>query len=173
MEKKKSNAGRKSNYATKVLPYLEEIRAWRQEGQTEEIIAKFLGVSYTSFNEYKVKYPELMQTLKESKEKLIHDLEDTLFRVALGKVKTIKSKKIYIKDHRTGEMKLDKEEVQEDTLAPNATLLIFSLKNLNSSRWKDRHDIDVSKDSELQEAMNNFKLVSDELTKHLEDKTDE
>ncbi len=49
-----------------------------------------------------------MQTLKESKEKLIHDLEDTLFRVALGKVKTIKSKKIYVKEaayHRSGNVR--------------------------------------------------------------------
>ena len=155
--------GRKSNYHSKVEPYFDEIKAWRQNGQTEENIAKLLGVSYKSLNDYKLNFPQFTQLLKDSKEKLIANLENTMFELALGKCK--KTKNVYTRDPRTGKMILDKSE--EETIAPNPTMLIFSLKNLASDRWQDRREMKVTTNELVDKAMDNFKLVSDELNKNL------
>lgn len=142
MEKKKS-PGRKSKYMSHVEPYMKEIRSWRKNGQTEENISKLLGVSFRTFMEYKVKYPQLTQVLKESKMVLISDLENTMFELALGKVKVKKVKTISVKDPRTGKMVIDRTEESEDILPPNPTMIIFSLKNLASDRWQDRRYTDT------------------------------
>ena len=72
-------AGRKSAYYEKVEPRLDEVRKWRvDDAQSEPNIAKLLGISYRSLMEYKVKFPQFAQVLKESKEALIVDLEDTI-----------------------------------------------------------------------------------------------
>jgi len=84
--------------------------------------------------EYKVKYPQLSQVLRESTKKLLSELESTMYEMALGKVKVKKVKNTYVRDSRTGKMILDKKEENEDTLAPNTTMLIFSLKNLDPDK---------------------------------------
>lgn len=174
MEKEKKKVGRKSAYHEKVATRFDEIRSWRvNEGHTEIHIAKLLGIGYSTMQEYKDKFPEFAGLLKESKENLITELENTMFRLALGKVKVSKSKKIYVRNPRTGLMVLDKEEVNEDMLAPNPTMLIFSLKNLNPDKWKDRRDIDVNSNSDIEDAMKNFKLVSDELNKNASPETED
>ena len=158
-------AGRKSNYHTKVEPYFEEIKAWRKNGQTEENIAKLLGVSFRTFLDYKNQFPQLTQVLKESKEKLIAELEHTMFEMALGKVKVKETKK-FIKNGKDGKQETRIEETTKE-IPPHPTLLIFSLKNLAPDRWKDVHEATFN---ELQTALDNFKLVSDELEKTLDDK---
>jgi hypothetical protein len=160
-----NRAGRKSNYYSKVEPYFEEIKAWRIVGQTEENIAKLLGVSFRSFLDYKNQFPQLAQVLKESKEKLIGELEHTMFEMALGKVKVKETKK-FIKNGKDGKQETRIEETVKE-VPPHPTLLIFSLKNLAPDRWKDVHEATFN---ELQTALDNFKLVSDELEKTLDDK---
>jgi hypothetical protein len=156
--------GRKSQYHEKVEQHLDLVKKLRIDGLTEELIAKRLGVSYRSFMEYKNKYPQLSQTLKESSEDLLAELENTLFKEALGnrnKPDTIEEIEEY--DYRTGKMNVVKR-TKKYSNKPNITSLIFALKNLNSDKWKDRHE---STFTELQSALDNFKLVSDELEKNL------
>ena len=76
--------GRKSKYNTHVAHRLEEVRQWRISGYTEQQIAGFLGVAYSTMMEYMHKYPEFLEVIKESKEKLIAKLEQTLFQEAMG-----------------------------------------------------------------------------------------
>ena len=77
-------AGRKSKYETHVLEYLENIKAWKENGEKEEDIVKKLGISITQFNVYKNQYAELKEALKASKEKLVNKLKKTLWQEALG-----------------------------------------------------------------------------------------
>jgi hypothetical protein len=87
-------------------------------------------------------YPSLQAALKSGKECLIEDLEDTLYQKALGKCTIKKVKTIESLDPRTGEMKIVRQETQEDTVAPDSGALIFALKNLASERWQDRRIVD-------------------------------
>ena len=75
--------GRKNRYETHVKPYLSEIQEWYQL-LTEEQIAKKLGISVASFENYKRQYPELKGTLQNGKQILIEELKDTLKQKAKG-----------------------------------------------------------------------------------------
>ena len=75
--------GRKNKYETHVKPHLQEITKW-YESLTEAQIAKKLGISVASFENYKLKYPELVASLQSGKEILIEELKDSLKKKAKG-----------------------------------------------------------------------------------------
>lgn len=61
--------GAKSKYETCVMPYLETIKKKVREGITEEAIAKSLGISVASLNNYRNKYPKFAEALNKDKGK--------------------------------------------------------------------------------------------------------
>jgi len=75
--------GRKSKYETNIQPHLEEIPKW-YETMTEAEIAKKLGVSVATFENYKNKYPELVGVLHSAKAELVESLKTSLKKKALG-----------------------------------------------------------------------------------------
>lgn len=161
--------GRKSQYPEKVEQRLDLVKKLRRDGLTEELIANRLGVSYRSFMEYKNKYPQLSQALKESSEDLLAELENTLFKEALGnRNRPDIIEELEELDYRTGKMRVIKRTTKYSNKS-NITSLIFALKNLNSTDWKDRRDINVDTDLVLEEAMKNFEKVSEELRKTISD----
>jgi len=138
----KQKPGRKSKWATNVENNLERIPKLKRQGLTDEQISKVLGVGYSTFRDYMNLYPSLQAALKSGKECLIEDLEDTLYKKALGFCKIKKTKTIYIRDLRTGKNVIDRIEEQEDTVAPDTGAIVFALKNLVSERWQDRRIVD-------------------------------
>ena len=62
--------GRKNKYDTHVKPFLETIENWCRDGLLEEEICKRLGVGVSTFNDYKSKFSELRETLKNGRPKL-------------------------------------------------------------------------------------------------------
>lgn len=62
-----AKSGRKSKYSELVKPYLEEINKKVREGITESEIAKALGISVATLNNYKLQYPELKEALSKNK----------------------------------------------------------------------------------------------------------
>ena len=75
--------GRKSRYETHVKPFLGEIQEW-YETLTEQQIAKKLGVSVASFENYKKQYPELRGVLQNGRQHLIEELKGSLKKKAKG-----------------------------------------------------------------------------------------
>lgn len=62
-----SKVGRKSKYETCVKPYLEDINKKVREGITESEIAKALGISVATLNNYKSDHEELRLALSQNK----------------------------------------------------------------------------------------------------------
>lgn len=60
-------AGRKSKYESCVKPYLKEINEKVRQGVIEEEIAKSLGISVASLNNYRNKYPDFAEALSKDK----------------------------------------------------------------------------------------------------------
>ena len=60
-------AGRKNKYETNVKPYLDDINKKIREGITESAIAKALGISVATLNNYKLEHPELRDALSRNK----------------------------------------------------------------------------------------------------------
>ena len=59
-----SKKGRKNKYYTHIKPQLKYIPEMLQD-MTEEQVAKKLGVAYSSWNKYKLEFPELMEVIKK------------------------------------------------------------------------------------------------------------
>ena len=118
----KGKAGRKTKYDTNVKPYLNRIPKWRRQGMTEEQICKKLDVV------------ELMEALKKGKEELIEELEDSLYKRALGyEYEEIKE---FIEIDEKGNSKV-KREIYKKSMHPDVGAIAFALKNLDKDNWKD------------------------------------
>ena len=129
----------KSKYETDVKPRLIEIEAWKRDGLTDEQIAKNLNINIATLYRYKNQFCEFCEALKKGKEVADIEVENALFKRAIGykykeiikEVKEIDGKKsTYIK------------EVTKE-MAGDVGAQIFWLKNRKSSKWKDKQDIDI------------------------------
>lgn len=151
----------RSKYDSHVKNKLQVVKGWRQEGYNEEQIAGLLGVAYSTFMEYKKKYPELLEVLSTSKEHLIDELKKTVYQIALGS-----TKKVYVKNHRTGKMELEREEYNPTKVQLDAALI--ALKRLDPDGGWDNTAKEDTGTSVLEKAAENFKIFSEELKKSLE-----
>ena len=134
--------GRKSRYETHVKPFLADISEW-YELLTEEQIAKKLGVSVASFENYKRQYSELRECLKSGREHLIEELKITLKKKAKGFHYTETKK--YIKQE--GDKKVQIVETYERYAQPDTGAIHLLLKNLDET-WRndDKATIDIKRE---------------------------
>lgn len=129
----------KSKYETDVKPRLVEIEAWKRDGLTNEQIMKNLGIGRDSFYRYKDKYSEFSDALKKGKEVADIEVENALFKRAIGyKYKEVIKEVKEIDGKKTTYIKEVIKEMPGDVGAQ-----IFWLKNRKSSKWKDKQDIDI------------------------------
>lgn len=133
--------GRKSRYETHVKPHLSEIQEW-YELLTEGQIAKKLGISSATFENYKKKYPELLEMLQKGKQHLIEELKSSLKKKAIGF--TYKEKKTTVRDE--GGQKIRIIEEFERYAQPDTGAIHLLLKNLDDE-WHndDQATIDMKK----------------------------
>lgn len=59
------------------------IQGWARDGLTDEQIAKEMHIGSRTLYEWKKKYPQIMQALKESKDAADRQVENALFNAAL------------------------------------------------------------------------------------------
>lgn len=154
-------------YQRKVVPRFDEIRELRRSGQTEKNLSKILGISYSTLLKYKEKYPEFAELLDDAKGALIKELETTMFEMALGKRQLREVRTFTTQNGDKQNVKI--EETVKD-IPPSVPLLIFSLKNLDSSKWRD---VPQSSVNEIQAALDNIKKVSSELARNLTEDDDD
>jgi transcriptional regulator with XRE-family HTH domain len=60
------------------------IEGWARDGLTDEQIAHNIGISRSTLNEWKKKYPDISDTLKRGKEVVDRQVENALLKRALG-----------------------------------------------------------------------------------------
>lgn len=128
--------GRKNKYETHVLPHLGEIPKW-YETMTEGQIAAKLGVSSSSWENYKNAYPELVACLRQGKEILVDELKSTLKKKALGyDYPEIKEKS---EPDENGKMKVVERTVTIKHVVPDLGSIHLLLKNLDETWHNDDH----------------------------------
>lgn len=117
----------KPKYESHVKPKLDKIREYAQT-MTEEQIAKTIGISKTSWYEYKKEHPEIAEAVKLGREDLVKDLKSTLIRKAKGfnyeEKKIIKEKGVVVR-----------EEIYIKASPPDVAALNLLLKNYDSENW--------------------------------------
>jgi phage terminase len=129
----------KSKYETEVKPRLVEIEAWKRDGLTDEQICKNLGIVKDTFYKYKEKYADFSDALKKGKEVADIEVENALFKRAIGyKYKEVIKEVKEVDGKKSTYVKEVIKEMPGDVAAQ-----IFWLKNRKSSKWKDKQDIDI------------------------------
>ena len=124
------------------------IQGWARDGLTEKDIAKNMRVSPASLREWKHRFEEIGEALKEGKDSADRVVENALYRSACGYTveitEPIKVKRI-IYDEETGRKVREDEEVVEATkqlhFPAQVTAQIFWLKNRKPAQWRDKTDV--------------------------------
>lgn len=121
--------GRKSKYNDYVKPRLDDIKKWSAAGATESEMCAALGVSVSSFNEYKNKFPELMDALRTGRQNVVLEIKAALYKKACG----------FNYEEKVGRMKGDDvtTEVYQRYSPPDTTACAMLLRNY-SNEWRDK-----------------------------------
>lgn len=121
---------RPSKYHTHVKPKLELIQGWASDGLTDQQIAEKLGISHDTFYTYKKQYSEFSEVLKKGKEVADYEVQNALFRAAIG---------FHYDEQSTtatgGVVTLRK------FCKPNTSAQIFWLKNRCPDKWRDKTEV--------------------------------
>lgn len=157
-------------YHTHVEPKLLLVEAWARDGTIDEDIAKLLGVAYSTFREYAKRHLALSAALKRGKEVADVEVENALFKRALGyKYDEVTREADQVIDPETGELVTAMVETKRVTkeVQPDVTAQIFWLKNRRPDKWRDKQDIQHSGSMDVNNPMKG--LSTEELRKLIRD----
>ena len=104
-----------------------KIQGWARDGGADEQIAHNMGISRSTLSEWKNKYSDIADTLKKTKEIVDREVENALFKRAMG----------YKYDEVTYERGEEVKRVTKE-VAPDTTAQIFWLKNRKPAEWRDK-----------------------------------
>lgn len=103
---------------------------WARDGLTDEQIAHNMGVHVSTLYEWKRRFPELSEALKKGKEVVDYEVENALFKRAVGYEYT----EVMVEESDEG----TKRRETTKHIAPDVTAQIYWLKNRRPGKWRDR-----------------------------------
>lgn len=128
-----------------------KLGAWARDGLTDKDMANNIGIAQSTFNDWKKKYPEFLETLKKNKEVADIIIENALFKRATG-YDTIEETIEYAnEDGRRVEVKRT-SKVRH--IPADITAQIFWLKNRKTNIWRDKI---ANEDDQTQKALDDLK----------------
>lgn len=113
------------------------IEGWAKEGLTDEQISKNLGISKVTFYKYKASCSELNELLKKSKEVVDYEVENALYKSAVGG--NVSAMIFWLKNRRPDKWK-DKKEPMEVELMRRELQLRERKLELEEQKLKDLKD---------------------------------
>lgn len=119
------------------------IESWARDGLTDEQIAKNIGISRSTLNEWKKKYPDISDTLKRGKEVVDVEVENSLLKRSLGFTTTEVTRERAL-NPETGKFKLVVTKAVTKEIPPDTTAQIFWLKNRRPDLWRDKQNVELS-----------------------------
>ena len=136
-----------SKYETNVKPKLFLVEMWARDGLTDEQIAEKLDISVASFYNYKNEHLEFLESLKKGKEVADYEVENALFKKALGyNAKVKKAFKVKEVLYENGKKLKETERIEyaedEVHIPADTTAQIFWLKNRKPNVWRDKQEIE-------------------------------
>lgn len=125
-------------------------------GATDDSLAEHLGISVSTLNDWKNKFPEFSEAIKRGKAPADAEVAHKLFERAKGaewtEEQAIKLKRVHYGD---GKRLMEEEyvEVVEVTrrAPPDTTAAIFWLKNRKPEAWRDKTEVAVTDDRDVAE----------------------
>ena len=126
----KKGAGRPSSFKPE---YIEQAYKLCLLNATDKQMADIFGVSEVTFNEWKHKHPEFLESLKEGKEIADSRVGESLFQRACGY--SHPEDKIFNDNGKPLIVPTIKH------YPPDTTACIFWLKNRQPDKWRDRQEL--------------------------------
>lgn len=114
-----------------------KLEGWARDGLTDEQIAKNIGISRETLNQWKNKYSDISDALKKGKEIVDREVENALLKRALGYDYEEVSEK-----YEGGV--LTEKKITKRHVVPDTTAQIFWLKNRKPDDWRDKQNVEVS-----------------------------
>jgi len=115
--------------------YIKLVRWMARAGLTDKEIAEEIGIQRSTLNNWKKRYPEFAEALKQGKDVIDDMVEDALLKRALGY--EYEETKIIAEDKKVKQVVKTKK-----SFIPDTTAQIFWLKNRRPDKWRDRRDIE-------------------------------
>jgi len=128
----KPKNGRPTRYNKETRELIELLA---NQGMTDEIIAQALKIHVDTLHNWKKKHPEFFESLKSWKLSADGEVEVSLYRRACGY--SVPETKVF---NNNGEIVT--HEVMKH-YPPDATSMIFWLKNRQPDKWRDKQEIDI------------------------------
>lgn len=120
---------------------------WRSQGRTERSIAKQMGISYSTFREWKKESPIIREALQSGTEDLALQITSSMVKRAKGYDVTEKEIILKGKTAKNGTAVEDGKIVQQKSttkhIPPDVKAGEFLLRNFQPDIWKDKHDVSI------------------------------
>ena len=118
---------------------LKRLKAWARDGLTEEQIAHNMGIAPSTLREWKNRFSAIAASLKKGKEVVDIEVENALFKRAMGYDYT------ETKTEKVGD-DITKTTVTVKHVPPDVTAQIFWLKNRRPDRWRDKQQNEMTQE---------------------------
>ncbi|MGX2947192.1 helix-turn-helix domain-containing protein [Enterococcus alishanensis] len=119
------------------------IEGWARDGLSDEQVANNIGISRSTLNDWKKRFPDISDTLKKGKDVADREVENALFKRAVGFSYTEVTQELM----DSGELKVTKKVIKQ--VSPDTGAAAFWLKNRKPDVWRDKQEVEhTGKDGE-------------------------
>ena len=118
-----------------------KLKGWARDGLTDAQIAHNMGISHNTLISWKKKLPEFAQALKITKDVVDKEVENALYKRAMGfeYTETVEERKL---NPETGQFEMVVTKRVNKVALPDTTAQIFWLKNRKPDVWRDKREIE-------------------------------
>lgn len=140
------------------------VECWARDGLTDEQIANNLGISTSTFYEYKKNYSEFSESLKRGKEIVDYEVENALLKRALG----------YEFEEKTYETRWDENQGRfrevltkkvKKEVVPDTTAQIYWLNNRKPKQWRNKRNDEENNNENLNKVEQLLSKIKEEANK--------
>lgn len=130
-----------------------KLQGYARDGMVDRELAQAMGISRTTLNKWRDKFPQMAAVLKCGKEVADRKVENSLFEKCTGKTVVLK-KPVKVRhteyDKVTGKKISEHEEIeyaeQEEYIPADTKAITFWLINRKPDAWKNKVEIEHNED---------------------------
>lgn len=123
-----------------------KIQGWARDGLIDKQIAHNMGVAWSTLKIWKNRFPELAEAISKSKEVADREVENALYKRALGYWVT-ETETTTFSDGTT------KTTEKRRHIVPDTTAQIFWLKNRKPDEWREKNDLTLTPSNGVLESL--------------------
>ena len=138
-ETKKHAGGRPTKYKKEYAEYAKKLG---RHGLIDTDYAELFGVAIQTIYTWKKNHPEFLEALNAGKQEADSKVEKALFELATG-YEYDAEKPMIVSDGKDVGSHIEVANYREK-IAPNATAIIYWLKNRQPEKWRDKQEIEHS-----------------------------